>query len=141
MKTQSSLLLILVLFLVFPLLAQAGASNMTVSGTVTDNKGNALSNVSVRVDTLMLDVITTPNGSFKLIIPSDKVAEGNLTRVTANLTGYYPQTRKLTLKAGETASFNFELPTIPADELLTATTTETTAMPVETTTTEPAPIQ
>ena len=79
-----------------------GPTTGTISGTVTDSSGTALSGVTVSIGTI--SVTTQGNGSYTLA----NVSAGTAT-VTASLAGFQTAAQTVTLTAGGTATANFAL--------------------------------
>lgn len=63
--------LLCVLLGVFFAFTQLLAQNRTISGTVTDNNGNPLANVSVQVKGTNTGTVTTSSGTYTLSVPSN----------------------------------------------------------------------
>ncbi len=82
----------------------AWAQTGTVSGTVTDSLGAAVSGAEVRVDGTRIHALTDVNGHFELL----NVPAGAHT-VRVLLLGYKPTTRAVTVEAGGTLSLDIQL--------------------------------
>src|SRR3990167_5318451 len=116
MKLQS--LFILVLTLMIPVLsyAQDGGS-MVINGTVRSANGYGMSNVVIRLnDYYFVTATTNESGAFSLTVNPTEISttmnapvDSNELKLTANLGGYYPQTKILNYSAGASADFVFEL--------------------------------
>ena len=82
----------------------ARAQNGTVSGSVTDSAGAAISGAEVRVDGTPIHTFTDDSGHFLLT----NVPVGAHT-VRALLLGFKPATRPITVEAGSTLSLDIQL--------------------------------
>ncbi|MDY5435113.1 S8 family serine peptidase [Peptostreptococcus porci] len=74
----------------------------TISGVVNDSNGNPIM-AEVTVERTQNSARSTDDGSYSL-----KHVEGSL-RVTCSSTGYYPQTKDISLKSGATENIDFVL--------------------------------
>lgn len=134
-----------------------------VKGVVSDSGGSHLSNVSIRVnDYYFVTTTTDSEGSFSLTIDPSAVSQAlnkpvdtSELRVTANLDGYFPQTRKLAYTPGAhlnevfslerqsvtSSSVTFEKSDLSEDDgtVLTTPVAESTLTTTETTTAEVTP--
>ena len=108
--------------------SQPAEESMTVTGTVSDADGNPLSGVTVRVNDYYFVNATTDNyGYFNLTVNPSSIGSATNSEVdttqlklTANIDGYYPQTKPLEYVTGASANAIFELSTLPYSAQSTA---------------------
>jgi hypothetical protein len=87
-----------------PLIAQTAATG-TIEGRVLNaTSGNYLNNVRVVVKDTVLEASTNENGEYRITgVPAGSAS------ISATFTGLVPQTRNVTVAAGQTARLDFDL--------------------------------
>ena len=109
--------LIVAVMLALPAIAQA--QEATLSGTVNDTTGGALPGVTVRAvheaSGNSFEAVTDERGAFRLSVRIGAY------RVTADLTGFAPVTRSVTLLVGQEAVVNLQMAVSGVQESVTVT--------------------
>lgn len=119
----------------------ADDQSMTVTGTVKDIDGNPMPNVVIRLNDYYVSTTTDGYGSFSLTVNPTEIGTTTNTQVdtaafkiTANLEGFYPQTKRLDYLPGTSVNHIFELKVLSDDVDGTSATTTTISTTSSTTT-------
>lgn len=146
MKTFGLFLFLLTCLTSFVTPSRAGgpqpSGSMTVTGTVADSSGNPMSGVVIRLnDYYFVSTSTGGDGSFSLTVDPAAIESATNTvvdpanfKITANMDGYYPQTKDLVYAAGTSASHIFEIRPLPYGY-------QTSTAPIQTVNTEPSEVE
>jgi len=108
MKKVSRLIALLLAVALAPalLLAQEG---VTVTGRVSGAQGEPEAGVAVRIEALGIGATTTADGTYRLVIPGNRVTAGQTAQISVSRQGLGSMTRTLTLQPGATLTQNFTL--------------------------------
>jgi TonB-linked SusC/RagA family outer membrane protein len=81
----------------------------TISGRVTNASGAPEAAVLVRIPSLNVGASTTPDGTYRLVVPGTRIRAGQALTVTATRVGLGSSTRQVTLSPGASLTQNFQL--------------------------------
>jgi TonB-linked SusC/RagA family outer membrane protein len=129
MSEQSSLgrRLALAMALVLVPAWAAAQEPATITGRVTNNAGEPLSSANVTIFQLNLLAYTSPDGSYRLVVPGARV-QGQEVTLSARLIGYRAQSTTVRLTPGGDLVQNFQLAPDPlrlGEVVVTGAGTET----------------
>ncbi|HEY0026136.1 MAG TPA: von Willebrand factor type A domain-containing protein [Longimicrobium sp.] len=102
----STLFALLLLLASQPGRAQAPA---VVTGRVTHPQGQPEAGVLVRIQAYNLGAVTTTDGTYRLVVPAERIRTGTAVQLTASRVGLGAVTRSITLQPGATIVQNFTL--------------------------------
>jgi TonB-linked SusC/RagA family outer membrane protein len=89
-----------------PVAAQDAAM---VTGRVTNHQGQPEAAVLVRIESLNVGSPTSPDGSYRMVIPGARIRPGQGVQISASRVGLSTQTRTIILSPGANLSQNFQL--------------------------------
>jgi len=96
-----------VLALLFSVSASAFAQNVTITGKVLSDAGQALYGANVVIEALQISVGTTAQGVYTITVPGAR-ARGQIVNMRVRAIGYQPQVMNVQLSPG-TQTHNFEM--------------------------------
>jgi len=79
-----------------------------ITGRVTNGEGAPESGALVRIESLDTGTTTAADGSYRLVIPANRIRPGQSVTITASRTGLAPMSRVLTLQPGARLAQNFQ---------------------------------
>jgi TonB-linked SusC/RagA family outer membrane protein len=87
----------------------AAQEAVVVSGRVTDGSGQPVAAASVRIESLNAGALTGPDGTYRLVIPGNRVTGAQSVTVSVSRQGQAPSSRTITLNPGAQLTQNFTL--------------------------------
>lgn len=102
----STLFALLLLLASQPVRAQAPA---VVTGRVTNPQGQPEAAVAVRIQAYNVGTATTADGTYRLVVPAERIRSGTTVHLTASRVGLGTVTRSITLQPGASIVHNFTL--------------------------------
>jgi TonB-linked SusC/RagA family outer membrane protein len=111
---------------VLVLSADAVAQGTTITGRVTSTAGEPLFGANVYITEMNVSVGTSENGSYRIVIPGERV-RGQSVNLRVRMIGHKPQTKALTIAAGNlTSDFSLEIDVNRLSEVVVTGTTGAT---------------
>jgi TonB-linked SusC/RagA family outer membrane protein len=107
MSTRFRWITTAVLALLFSVSASAQAQNVTITGKVLSDAGQALYGANVVIEALQISVGTTAQGVYTITVPGAR-ARGQIVNLRVRAIGYQPQVMNVQLSPG-TQTHNFEM--------------------------------
>jgi hypothetical protein len=89
------------------------AAQMTITGTVTDDLGQPVSQAQVLIGSLRLATTTGEDGTYQLFVPASRVDAGTTAQLTARRIGLRAQTVTVALASGISLTQDFVLESDP----------------------------
>ncbi|HEY0037638.1 MAG TPA: von Willebrand factor type A domain-containing protein, partial [Longimicrobium sp.] len=105
-RIVSTLFALLLLLASQPGRAQAPA---VVTGRVTDPQGQPEAGVLVRIPAYNVGTATTADGTYRLVVPAERIRTGTTVQLTASRVGLGTVMRSITLQPGASIVQNFTL--------------------------------
>jgi hypothetical protein len=102
-------IVILAMTLAAPYMPAMAQEPATVTGRITNENGDAIPTVLIRIESLNVGIMSAVDGSYRLVAPGQRIRPGQKIQITASMTGYAIQSHTLTLFPGSNLTQNFQL--------------------------------